>query len=89
MADVVYHEPDRGGSGAVLGVILGVLLVLLLLFGAWWLFFRQPVVVDEPNTTIIEEEQPATQPDVNIQEAPEGDTNIEVPGGAGETSPAP
>lgn len=87
MADVIYHrDPDASGSGAALGVILGILLVLVLLFGAWWLFFRQPVVVDQPNTTIIEE-QPV-QPDVNVTPAPENDTNINVNPG-GETSPTP
>lgn len=89
MADVIHtRETDTGGSGVALGIVLGVVLVLVLLVGAWWLFFRQPAVVTPPNTTIIEQEQPPAQ------EAPQGDTNINIDEGDGttggsETSPAP
>jgi hypothetical protein len=84
MADIHHtHEPERSGSGAALGVIIGVLLVLALLIGGWWLFFRTPAVVDDPDTTIIEQEAP--------DQPPPGDTDIDIEqdGGSGTTSPTP
>lgn len=81
MAEIIHthDDMDSRGSGAALGVILGILLVLALLVGGWWLFFRQPAVVPVPQTeTNIQQNTPPP-----VQQAPEGDTNINVNPGAG------
>lgn len=91
MAEVIHHytdDTDRAtGSGAALGIVLGVLLVLALLVGGYWLFFRAPAATPTaPSTTIIEqpEQAPAPQTDIDIN----GGTTAPQ-GGSGDATTAP
>lgn len=86
MADHVHvtRDPDSSGAGAIIGIVLGVLLVLILLWFLWLrpTYFTVPAAQD--TDVNIEQPQPTTpQPD-------EGDTNIVVPdqeGGSEDTTP--
>lgn len=68
MAEVIHHtghDDMSGGSGAMLGVALAILLILAVLIGGWWLFFTADPVEVVPESRV----QPQTNevaPDTNI-----------------------
>lgn len=69
MAEVIHHtghDDMSGGSGAMLGVTLAILLILAVLIGSWWLFFRADPVEVVPETRMMQPQTNEVAPDTNI-----------------------